>query len=59
MDKIPTGPFGFRICIGSTQCQADVLLDFLKYSESEKLYNRSSLDSGDGDFDQSPLYKSE
>jgi len=24
--------------IGSTQCQADVLLDFLKYNESEKLY---------------------
>lgn len=24
--------------LGSTQCQADVLLDFLKYNESEKLY---------------------
>ncbi len=24
--------------IGSTQCQADVLLDFLKYNDSEKLY---------------------
>ncbi len=24
--------------IGSTQCQSDVLLDFLKYNESEKLY---------------------
>lgn len=24
--------------IGSTQCQADVLLDFLKYNESERLY---------------------
>ncbi len=24
--------------LGSTQCQADVLLDFLKHSESEKLY---------------------
>lgn len=24
--------------LGSTQCQADILLDFLKYNESEKLY---------------------
>ena len=24
--------------LGSTQCQADVLLDFLKHNESEKLY---------------------
>ena len=24
--------------IGSTQCQADVLLDFLKHNESEMLY---------------------
>ena len=24
--------------LGSTQCQADVLLDFLKQNESEKLY---------------------
>ena len=24
--------------IGSTQCQADTLLDFLKHNESEKLY---------------------
>jgi UDP-2,3-diacylglucosamine pyrophosphatase LpxH len=24
--------------LGSTQCQADVLLDFLKHNDSEKLY---------------------